>query len=274
MGREIKRVPLDFDQPLNEVWPGFLNPYYQYHMTCNTCNGSGYSAHAEYYKNLWYGDVDFKPYQTGSKPLTPASPEVQRSVKAKINRNPSEFFGYEREARRMCSIYNSKWMYHLDQDDVNALFEAGRLSRVPCAGEQPTAAEVNQWAIVDSFGHDSINSSIVIKARCDRMHLAHDCATCKGSGEIWESKWHEWLADNWDYVEPPKGEGWQVWENVSEGSPISPVFKTEKETVDWLVEQGYDRKGAQAFVKQGYAPSFVLTGGQLKSGVDAAADLD
>mgnify|MGYP001570952870 CR=1 FL=1 len=26
MGREIRRVPLDFDHPLNETWPGFLSP--------------------------------------------------------------------------------------------------------------------------------------------------------------------------------------------------------------------------------------------------------
>lgn len=26
--------------------------------------------------------------------------------------------------------------------------------------------------------------------------------------------------------EPPSGEGWQVWETVSEGSPVTPVFPT------------------------------------------------
>lgn len=29
MGREIKRVPLDFAWPLDEVWDGFLNPLYK-----------------------------------------------------------------------------------------------------------------------------------------------------------------------------------------------------------------------------------------------------
>ena len=27
MGREIKRVPLDFDWPLDKPWKGFVNPY-------------------------------------------------------------------------------------------------------------------------------------------------------------------------------------------------------------------------------------------------------
>ena len=28
MGRELKRVPLDFDWPQNKVWHGYLNPYH------------------------------------------------------------------------------------------------------------------------------------------------------------------------------------------------------------------------------------------------------
>lgn len=33
--------------------------------------------------------------------------------------------------------------------------------------------------------------------------------------------------------EPPKGEGFQLWETTSEGSPISPVFKTLDELCEW-----------------------------------------
>lgn len=34
-------------------------------------------------------------------------------------------------------------------------------------------------------------------------------------------------------IEPPKGKGYQLWEDVSEGSPISPVFKTLDELCAW-----------------------------------------
>lgn len=27
MGREMKRVPLDFDYPINQIWKGYWNPY-------------------------------------------------------------------------------------------------------------------------------------------------------------------------------------------------------------------------------------------------------
>jgi hypothetical protein len=33
--------------------------------------------------------------------------------------------------------------------------------------------------------------------------------------------------------QPPPGDGYQLWENTSEGSPISPVFKTKEELATW-----------------------------------------
>ena len=33
--------------------------------------------------------------------------------------------------------------------------------------------------------------------------------------------------------EPPKGEGYQLWETTSEGSPISPVFETLDKLCEW-----------------------------------------
>jgi hypothetical protein len=37
-------------------------------------------------------------------------------------------------------------------------------------------------------------------------------------------------------VEPPEGEGYQLWETTSEGSPVSPVFKTLDELCEWCAE--------------------------------------
>jgi hypothetical protein len=38
MGRDLKRVALDFDHPLGVVWPGYVNPY---DRPCLACNGQG-----------------------------------------------------------------------------------------------------------------------------------------------------------------------------------------------------------------------------------------
>ncbi|HRQ87325.1 MAG TPA: hypothetical protein PLA50_00900 [Bacteroidia bacterium] len=40
MGRKLKRVPMDFDWPLDEVWGGYLNPHWR---KCPDCEG-GYTA--------------------------------------------------------------------------------------------------------------------------------------------------------------------------------------------------------------------------------------
>ena len=37
-------------------------------------------------------------------------------------------------------------------------------------------------------------------------------------------------------VDPPEGEGWQLWGTTSEGEPRSPVFKTPEELADWCAE--------------------------------------
>src|ERR1035437_1164735 len=58
-----------------------------------------------------------------------------------------------------------------------------------------------------------------------------DCPACQGHGNIA-------TAEQRAILEVPTGEGWQVWETVSEGSPITPVFATDVELIDWLVTEG------------------------------------
>ena len=76
--------------------------------------------------------------------------------------------------------------------------------------------------------------------------------------------------DSWTDTEPPEGEGYQVWETVSEGSPVSPVFQEEYELIDWCVEQGYGRAAAKEFVKIGWVPSMVISKGQILRDIDSA----
>ena len=60
----------------------------------------------------------------------------------------------------------------------------------------------------------------------------------------------------------------QVYENVSEGTPVSPVFDTMDLLKEWLISQGHSEKAAEGFCNSGYAPSAVMTGGQFKTGID------
>jgi hypothetical protein len=70
-----------------------------------------------------------------------------------------------------------------------------------------------------------------------------------------------------DYMpEIPEGTpyGWQLYETVSEGSPLSPVCATKDELAAWLSSPaaGDERRSpevAAKFVAEGWAPSFVMT---------------
>lgn len=63
----------------------------------------------------------------------------------------------------------------------------------------------------------------------------------------------------------------QVYETVSEGTPISPVFASREEIADWLVEQGYSREAAAAFAETGWAPSAVSFQGRFYRDIEGTA---
>lgn len=301
MGREIKRVPLSFDWPANKVWKGFINPHYDGHCKeCPTCGGTGYSHFANYLKNQWYGISRFTPADTGSVPFKPDDAVVRRRAENAIERSPEYFgigeFAVKREARRLCAVYNTHWCHHLDADDVAVLLEKDRLwdfTRVPLNDEHkaiiekkiadggnswlpfnngyiPTPQEVNNWSIC-GFGHDSINSGICVDAKAKRLGHDNRCPQCKGHGHVWDSQNNRRRAERWMPTEPPAGDGWQLWETVSEGSPISPVYKTPEQLMIFLVVSGYSAEAAQKFVHgSGWAPSAVSANGKFYNDIESA----
>jgi len=54
MGREVKRVALDFDWPVGKVWDGFLNPWYCHRADCAFCEGTGYNPPTKQIADDWY----------------------------------------------------------------------------------------------------------------------------------------------------------------------------------------------------------------------------
>ena len=78
----------------------------------------------------------------------------------------------------------------------------------------------------------------------------------------------------YDYM--PSGEWYQLFENVSEGTPLSPPFETEEELVEWLVSNKdfighqWTKEQAEGMIKCGYSPSMIITGGKLYTSEEAA----
>jgi len=79
--------------------------------------------------------------------------------------------------------------------------------------------------------------------------------------EIWPGRLLTNENGSWRPIEPPLGEGWQLWETVTEGSPVTPVFAKRADLIDYLAnneEFGFDDANAQALVLKGSVPSGVL----------------
>lgn len=205
-----------------------------------------------------------------------------------VQRSP-EFYGRGEdaivcEAKRLCGMWNRQWCHHLNQDDVDALIAAGRLydfthTWAKGDGWKPieptpvvTAEQVNRWSL-GGLSHDSINCWTVVKAACERNGYAYTCDRCDGHGSFEKYEGQRAEAEAWEPTGPPEGDGWQLWETVSEGSPISPVFDSAEALAAWLADPGrpktrpaedaprdwmpYD--AALKFVQAGWAPSFIGT---------------
>jgi hypothetical protein len=221
MGRELKRVPLDFDHPSGRVWPGFVNPHYK---KCATCDGSGDT--------------------TARQRLSDLVSLLLLSGEDSLKGSNHPYF------RSMRSVLPHDVIPSADMAELT-----GGLSRPITNGR--------------AFGHDAIDrwtatTKIIEAAGLDPQTWGL-CPDCKGHGvaaDVYEAY------DAWKPTEPPTGEGYQVWENVSEGSPISPVFAAEQDLINWLTDQGYSEGAAEEFARGGYAPSFAMVNGRLYENIE------
>ncbi len=287
MGREVKRVNIKFKWELNKVWPGYKNPLYgMYSYKCKSCK-NGYSKHADALYDKWYGNAPFSPSESNSIPYKPSDTVIQDRAKRNYPNDSPRFV--EAEAARLANLFNSAWCYHLSQEDVDALVAADRLYSLthtftpgegwkPSNKPKPTVREVNEWSLT-GMGHDSTNAYICIKARCEKESKEFLCPDCKGHVNIFYDEECKALCDEYPSYEPPKGDGYQLWETVSEGSPISPVFETPEELATWLVsncwktDKGITYEEWVKFIRgPGWAPTLVVDSNGAKNGVKFACD--
>lgn len=235
MGREIRRVPLDFDWPLDKPWEGFLLPESLWLPDCPTCEG-----------------CETTPARRWAEAAITALLMLADDVREQaLGRAMHPYFD---------DFPSQGWGTRPSQDIV--ALTAG------LAGREP-----------GSFGHDSSDrwkaTAKVIEAAGLDVESWGMCETCHGRGHIEAYPGQAAEADAWEHDDPPVGDGWQLWQTVSEGSPISPVFATPEELARWMVTPGVskwamptDYATALRFVRAGYAPSLVVMNGQVMDGVD------
>lgn len=214
MGRELKRVPLDFRWPYDQLWKGYVNPFRS--MECKSCDGGGLNPETKKIYDDWYN--------FGNTPNYIDLPNGRR--------------------------YNDNChANHITQVEVDALVERGRLydlthefisgmgwiEKVPKV--HPTCEQVNEWNR-KGFGHDAINRYICVEALAKERGVYGECEFCNGKGEIWQTEEIKSLHEQWQNFDPPTGEGFQLWTTTSEGSPMTPVFAS----LDELCQHCEDEK--------------------------------
>jgi hypothetical protein len=69
----------------------------------------------------------------------------------------------------------------------------------------------------------------------------------------------------------------QMYETVSEGTPVTPPFETKEELVNYLTQNGtfwdstcWKKENAESFVNSGWAPSGIVTNGRVYTAIDMA----
>ena len=197
--KHFKRVPLDFDWPMKQIWRGYVSPYSP--VPCNVCDRRGYSKE---YREM---DASFRDFTID-----------ELDIQALI------------EGRDLMDLTHVP----LNDEQKKDAFPNGRLPYHN--GYVPTLQEVMK----QFRGYIGSQAKYhIINARLKLLGMPNECWFCKGQGSIWQNPEIEKAAEEWQDFDPPTGEGYQLWEDVSEGSPISPVFADLDALCEWASVNAY-----------------------------------
>jgi hypothetical protein len=235
MSRQVRRVPLDFDWPMNKVWEGYLLPERLHSDRCPDCSG-GMTAAGEWLFKLCTR-IDMLAEDIGAqrrgRPMHPYLAQDQDPATTRFVFGPGGATEYPKLLRPSQDILelvaglSGETPEHLTSP-MRGMSTGTFKTVIKAAGLDPTV-----WAI---------------------------CPTCDGHSGVERFPGQRAEAEAWEPTGPPTGEGWQLWETTSDGSPISPVFPTADGLTTWMShpDRGDDwvhPHVAANFIKVGWAPS-------------------
>lgn len=133
------------------------------------------------------------------------------------------------------------------------------IRRVPPDWEHPRDRERNYKPLFDSTHAEALQEWQKGYSAWQDSPQA-DCLFEEWEGPAPDPEYYrpEWLREPSCY---------QIYETVTEGTPVSPVFVSLNEMEAWLIEQGFSRKATKKFVETGWAPSMVFVPGRGVSGM-------
>jgi hypothetical protein len=229
MGRELKRVPLDFKWPIDQLWKGYVNPYGS--QQCKACDGGGHNPETKRLSDTWY---DFE--NTGNRWCDKLT-EIEVEALVREGRLSDLMPYWYRFDEKL-----NKWFVLKDRS-VKKWEECEQ-------PEFPTPETVNNWERQKRMGHDAINRWICIKARAKHLGIYGHCEYCNGEGEIWQSEEIKQLSENWERFDPPTGEGFQLWTTTNEGSPMTPAFNSLEALCEYCEKENVSVFGGSTATKE------------------------
>jgi hypothetical protein len=195
MGRELRRVPMDFDWPLHKVWDGYLNPHGKpcpaSHSTCfNGATAAGQWLSAVCRFLALAASQDAHPYFE----QFPQAPRYETPRGIKVS-NGSDLMRVQRERPKIGHVLPMPPDF---QEFVRRLAGNGSPNLEFQLEEQlkKFAGVDGRWGVCSVCGGDGIDPSV------------------------------KETYDAWEPSDPPEGAGFQLWTTTNEGAPISPVFET------------------------------------------------
>lgn len=211
MGRKLYKVPLDFAWPINKTWEGYINPYNAKEFGCTECiQGQTHSA--------WALDrlchlicVASEDSLQRPKDFNPKAQHLPMTIPPR-----GRYFPHP-------------WLLEAGVDDPGTDFHELVIAIINNQDHKRRPDGIGP------LGHDGIDRMLIFNALVKaagkklRKNWA-TCQACKGHG-IKPEFYKQYKA--WKDYEPPKGEGFQLWETTSEGSPQTPVFKTIEELCEY-----------------------------------------
>lgn len=260
MGREIRRVPVDFDWPINEVWEGFQTPEQYREDPCPTCYA-----------------LDYHGKRTFGSGSTPAAKWVEAALylvgMMADDIRAQSFEGTEHQFTQYGDDRSKLHPYLATLQSINVYERRRPSADIVELVSGLTGRETVSFGTGSDFAYKAIKE---LKEAAGVDEKWGWCPTCEGHGAVEKypgqrAEGEAWAEEDHD---PPTGDGWQVWETVSEGSPISPVFADREGLIAWLMSPEYTwgtsqpltRDQAEGFVDSAWAPSGAVIGGRVIPG--------
>lgn len=202
MSRQLMRVPLDFEFPLDETWPGYLRPRYRPCLAGSECHGGATASQG------WLVAFAHLLAMAADDTAEVARGRLLHPYLANLENAPGE---WDQDA----GIFGQRHRVYRPGPGMVEFVE-GMLEGVEQKGS--------------FLGYDYHR---LYKRLVEAAGLPPDwgtCPVCHG-----EAIHPDDIAarDAWEPTDPPTGDGFQLWQFTSEGSPISPVFATLTELCEY-----------------------------------------